>query len=245
MLKIVISFVLLLLYVGSAYANRHPTLGVPRELIGSDESMAKQNEVADRYGFMRIKNLDELRLFICAGILIRAVPTSEKPTYYLTARDNFRYARPWDIKFLNDISEKFFEFFGKPLKITELVRTEQYQKLLVRRGMSGADSRSPKRRSAHLVGAIDISKLPLTKEETGWLRDELIYWENEKMIEATEEIYNNTFHIMVSPAYLGPNVVIHKDEDLIKESGCKIQSTNKHAAKKQVHKKRKPIRKIR
>ena len=242
MLKIIIPIVLLLIPAVSAFANRHPTLGVPPDLIGSDESLAKQNEIADKYGFKRIKNLAELQVLICAGVLERVVSARENPTYYLTVEKRFRYARPWDVLFLNTISNRFFDSFGKPLKITELVRTEQYQKLLVRRGKSHADGSLPERRSAHLVGAIDISKRPLTKEEIEWLRDELVYWETEEMIEATEEIYNNTFHIMVFPSYLGTDVAVSRDEDVIKESGCEIRTTHKHPMKKQPHKKRKSVR---
>jgi len=186
--------------------------------------------------------LAELQLLICAGALEKVVQVRENPTYYLTVEKRFRYARPWDIQFLNDISKKFYGEFAKPWKVTELVRTEQYQKLLVRRGITHADGSSPDRRSAHLVGAIDISKRGLTDDEVKWLRDELVYWESEERIEATEEIYNNVFHIMVFPSYAGPDVIVPTDEDLIKESGCEMRITSKQTAKKKPPRKSKQVK---
>ena len=222
----VLALILLFLLASppNAYsANRYQALGVPKELVGSDESMAKQNEVADRHGFVRLKNLAELQLLVCAGALEQVLPARDKPGYYVTADRRFRYARPWGIQFLNDISKKFFDRFGKPLKITELVRTAGYQRLLVRRGMSHADGSLSERQSAHLVGAIDISKKPLATGEVRWLRGELVYLENKSLIEATEEIYNNAFHVMVFPSYAGLGAIITRDEEMIKKSGCEIQ----------------------
>ena len=233
-LRSVVTAILLLALTQTVFANRHPTLGVPPELIGNDESLALQNKVADKYGFKRIKNLAELQLLMCAGVLEKVVVARDNIAYYLTAEKRFRYARPEAVQFLNDFSKKFFERFGKPLKITELIRTGEYQRLLVRRGKTQADGSVLWRRSAHLTGsAFDISKKPLTSEEAGWLRDELVYWEAEERIEATEEIYYNTFHVMVFPSYSASDAIVASDEELIKESGCKTQ---KPAGKKSLRK---------
>lgn len=237
MLLVMFGFVTLLLVTPvNAFANRHPTLGVPPELIGSNRSLAKQNEVADKYGFIRVKNLDELQLLVCAGALKRVIPERENLTYYLAVEERFRYARPEVVKFLDDLLKKFFAEFVKPLKITELVRTEQYQKLLIRRGKTQADGSRLERRSSHLTGsAVDISRKPLISDEIKWLRDELVYWENEGLVEATEEIYSNAFHIMVFPSYSGPVVTQPSDEERIKNSGCK---TPKPIVQKSIPKKK-------
>lgn len=238
MLLIIFGFVILVLVtpVSTFADHRYVSLGVPPELIGSDESLAQQNEIADKYGFTRVKNLTELQLLVCAGALEKVVPARENPAYYITVEKRFRYARLEVAKFLDDLSKKFFAEFSRPLKITEFVRTEQYQKLLVRRGKTQADGRMPQRRSSHLTGsAFDISRKPLTSSEIKWLRDELVYWEAEDRIEATEEIYSNVFHVMVFPSYSGPDVIVLADSEMIKNSGCKTPKpvVKKFASKKQ------------
>ncbi len=171
----------------------------PQDLRGSPESLAKQNKVADLCKLSRFKDDRELQSFIARKLLVRVQDWTE--TYYVTTEERFRYLRPWAKDFLEGLAKKHNATFGKHLKVTSLVRTEAYQRMLVKRGISDADGETEDRRSAHLTGsAFDVSRRDMSFLERAWMRWELWSLKRKEVIEAVEEgRHNNTFHIMVVP----------------------------------------------
>lgn len=167
------------------------------ELKGSRASLARQNKVVDHYNLERIKSKTDLNSFIRRGILV-SIP--EHHYYELALENEFRFARPWVKKFLEDFSKEFFIKFGKPLKVTSLVRTRPDQLRLSAQGISDADGKSWYRQSSHLTGsALDISKRPMSKEEVNWICERFLSLKLKGVLEAVHEPHQNHFHIMVFP----------------------------------------------
>lgn len=169
------------------------------ELKGSRASLARQNEIADRYDLQRVKSRNNLKSLIKQEKLV-AIP--EHIYYELALEREFRFARPWVKKFLDDFSKEFFLKFRKPLKVTSLVRTKPDQLRLSAQGISDADGKSWHKQSSHLTGsALDISKRTMTKEEVSWTCERLLGLRRKGVIEAVHEPHNNHFHIMVFPNF--------------------------------------------
>lgn len=177
---------------GKSIVSCHP------ELCKTEESLARENAIADRFNLPRVKNDASLRKLVREKHLV-PVPTASK-TFFYRGYLKFRFTLPATRKFLEDFSERHYLFFRRPLKVTELVRTENYQRQLVRAGLTVADGKLSERRSTHLTGAtLDISKQNLTEEQIDWIRQELIRLREAGVVEAIEEKNNNTFHIFVVP----------------------------------------------
>ncbi|QQG45529.1 MAG: hypothetical protein HYW89_01155 [Candidatus Sungiibacteriota bacterium] len=189
------------LFLGVLHAKEE-CRGQPQILCGSDKSLAWQNEVADFYELPRVKDLKMLAALVQKGVFIR-IPLWDRG-FYLEGKTLRPFALPFTKAFMDDLAGRFFaESSGKSLKITSIVRTEKDQVRLLRRKISDADGKTPERRSVHTTGAaFDISKLPMSEGEVRWLRRVLVALEEELgVIEATEEMLNNAFHIMVFPWY--------------------------------------------
>ncbi|MBI4119388.1 MAG: hypothetical protein HY456_00900 [Parcubacteria group bacterium] len=188
-----------LLYAKPKPAKRIQQL--PAELIGSFEVLRAQNELADQYQLERMYGPDMLRQFIDIGKLV-SVPLKTEH-FYIVAPEGLSYLLPQAKKFLEDLAAEYNKAFGKRLKITELVRTNLYQqKQIVRRKLSVADCHIKDRCSLHLTGAaLDISKKDMSRDEVVWMRKRLVESERTGFIDATEEMKNNNFHIVVFPNY--------------------------------------------
>lgn len=212
-------FVLYLLhfiFASASYAEHSKTckLHSPyKELVGSSESLARQNEVADHAGLLRVKNYVELKELVKKKYFVSVARSSS--TYYYTGRTEYRFVLPFAFEFLKELAAEFYkETVKRPeedsrrvksggrLKISSLLRTENYQRWLAGIGISDANGEDDNHRSVHTTGAaFDISKKPMTKSQTEWLRNRLIEFERKGFIEATEEMCSNTFHVMVFPPH--------------------------------------------
>jgi hypothetical protein len=112
-----------------------------------------------------------------------------------------RYVRPWTKLFLERLGRQFHARFGKPLRVTSLVRTVAYQNALRRRNRNAASPYGPKR-SSHLTGAsLDISKKGMRAAEVAWLRRVLASIKEKGYLFAIEEFRQPNFHIMVYRNY--------------------------------------------
>ncbi len=159
-----------------------------------------QNEAADDDHLSRMDDADMTARWIRLGLL-HEVP-AQTDAYYLNAvRDDNRYLRPWSKLFLTRLSAQFLSHFGKPLRVTSLLRTENYQRRLMRRNGNAASPTGPKR-SSHLTGAsMDISKKGLTGRERDWLRRVLYSLRGKGYLYAIEEFHQPVFHVMVFRKY--------------------------------------------
>jgi len=133
-------------------------------LLGSAESLARQNTMADAEGLERILDEDDLADRIAQKLL---VPVPESPSLVVNGNltENHKYCRPWTADFLTDLARTHVARFGKPLEVSSAVRTVEYQKqLMLTNGNAAAaegDIVSP-----HLTGAtIDIVKHGMTRAE--------------------------------------------------------------------------------
>lgn len=183
----------------------------PRALMGTPAKLARQNRLADDYDLSRMDDPAEVRRLISSGRLV-AIPRSGRG-YYVDEtlgraygprkRTVLFYARPWVLRFLKAEGRRFRSAFpGRRLKVSSLVRTEEYQEILTHRNVNAARGEDPDRRSPHLTGAaVDISKKGMTAREIAWLRRRLVALQARGWIVGTEEMATNTFHIFVTPEY--------------------------------------------
>ena len=201
-----------LLAASSADARRprRAVLPVPAPLVGSSDSLARENEFADDEMLPRIADLDELRRMIGDGTLV-AVKESrhivfDKDLGILDPghAELYRCARPWVAKFLADFGPEARRALGRRLVIASLVRTEPYQSDLVKINSSAAAGTTPETRSTHLTGStVDISTKGLSWRQIRWLQRRLLAFEDAGRVQATQERHTRCFHVMVFPGYGG------------------------------------------
>ncbi|MDO8557936.1 MAG: DUF5715 family protein [bacterium] len=170
----------------------------PNELKGSQDLLLCQNRIANDAGWWRMENAKVLGEHVGLKLLV-SVPRKTR-TYFLSKVPRpLRYLRPGAGRFLEDIARQHHAQFQKRIKITSLVETVQ-SKTAQRKKNPSAASPHGDRRSLHLTGAaFDISLKPMTQKERLWMRELLVSYEMAGLIDATEEINANCFHIFVLP----------------------------------------------
>lgn len=169
-------------------------------LRATRESQIIQNQRADGDHLSRMEN-DTMaarwkRLELLAPI------ASKTSTYYLhNIPKSSRYLRPWAKLFLARLSRQYRSRFGKPLRVTSLLRTAQRQQALRRRNGNAAPVTGPKR-SSHLTGAsLDISKKGMSRAQRDWMRRVLLSLNDKGYVFAIEENQQPNFHVMVYRRY--------------------------------------------
>jgi len=176
---------------------------MPPPLLGSHDSLVRQNERSEADNLERIEDDDDLADRIAGGMLV-PVPVSTALTVNGNLPENRRYCRPWTASFLADLSRAHAAQFHSPLLVTSAVRTVEYQKELARVNGNAAaaegDIASP-----HLTGAtIDIAKQGLSRKEVAWMRARLLPLEDAGKIDVEEEFQQSCFHITVYKSYVEP-----------------------------------------
>jgi hypothetical protein len=169
-------------------------------LRGSRESMLRQNELIDRLQLPRIADEDEL---LSLEVRQNLVPVSESPALSLVPSLDVtrRYCRSWTRQFITDISEAYYQQFGKPLWVTSLVRTVEQQHRLRRYNRNAAPAEGDIT-SSHLAGvAVDIAKGRMTLRERQWINRYILPLQQAGLVEAAEERRQACYHIMVSDRY--------------------------------------------
>lgn len=169
---------------------------------GTHEILVHQNQMALADGLDRIEDdgqLSEMRRYK----LLVSLPDNDSIWVNEAMPANRRYARPWTVRFLNDLSRAHYARFHTPLVITSAVRTVEFQRHLVRINGNAApptgDIASP-----HLYGqAIDLGKRGMSVTEIAWMRAYLSPVETAGKIDVEEEFQQSCFHISVYRRYLG------------------------------------------
>lgn len=165
------------------------------------DSQVVQNTQADADRLARLEDREMLDRFARLELLSE-LPVRADGYYLHGIPDANRYARPWTKLFIERLGQQFSSRFGKPLRVTSLVRTVAYQNALRRRNGNAASPYGPKR-SSHLTGAsLDISKKGLRASEINWLRQVLASLKDRGYLFAIEEFKQPNFHIMVYRNYL-------------------------------------------
>lgn len=163
-------------------------------------SQAEQNRLADIDHLSRMKDKEMVqrwaRLQLLSPVKVR---TSD---YYVHAvPEDYRYLRPWAYVFLQRLGKQFRSRFGRPLRVTSMLRTVSYQRALARRNGNAAPSTGPKA-SVHLTGAcLDISKKDMTRTHQSWMRNVLANLRQKGYLYAIEEFRQPVFHILVHRRY--------------------------------------------
>jgi hypothetical protein len=169
-------------------------------LVGSHESLVRQNERTEADGLERIEDDTQLNELRRQKALV-PVPVSLQLRVNEGLPLNRRYCRPWTATFLVDLARAHALRFRRSLQVNSAVRTVEYQRHLMSVNGNAApadgDIASP-----HLSGAtIDIAKKGLSMSEISWMRAYLLPLEQAGKIDVEEEFYQSCFHITVYKSY--------------------------------------------
>ena len=141
----------------SALAFQQEAAAQSRLLVATALSPIVQNARADEDELSRITDNEMLERFVASGYLV-PVPADGKHYYLKAVPGSYRYVRPWSKRFLDQTSAQFYSKFHERLRVTSLVRTEDFQERLARFNGNAAPASGPTQ-SSHLTGAtMDISK---------------------------------------------------------------------------------------
>lgn len=163
-------------------------------------SQSIQNKRADQDHLSRMENDEMVERWARLKLLV-PVPAKTSSYYLHAVRGQNRYLRPWAHLFLDRLSTQYQARFGRPMRVTSLLRTATYQRSLQGRNGNAAAAVGPKR-SAHLTGAcLDISKKGMTGAQVAWVRNVLSSLRAKKYLYAVEEFQQPVFHILVHRDY--------------------------------------------
>jgi hypothetical protein len=154
-------------------------------LLGSHESLLRQNEEAREHDFSYLRTSADVRDYVQQGLLVRLPGNSD---YELAGDEvSFPYARPEVKTFIERLADQYHGACGEPLVVTSLTRPI---------------TRQPPNASAisvHPTGmAVDLRR----SDSSGcrqWLETVLLDLENKGVIEATREQYPPHYHVAVFP----------------------------------------------
>ena len=176
---------------------------MPPPLVGSLESLVRQNDKTEADNLERIEDEDDLADRIARKMLV-PVPASAALTVNENLPESHRYCRPWTARFLSDLARVHGAEFHRPLEVSSAVRTVEYQKQLMETNGNAAPA-DGEIASPHLTGAtIDLAKHGMSREEIGWLRSWLLPLQAAGKIDVEEEFQQACFHITVYKSYLPP-----------------------------------------
>jgi hypothetical protein len=153
-------------------------------LLGSHESLLRQNEEAREHDFTYLRTTADVRDYAQQGILVRLPGNAD---YELADEVSFPYARPEVKTFVERLSDQYHSACGERLVVTSLTRP-------ITRQPANASAIS-----VHPTGmAIDMRR----SDSSGcrlWLETVLLDLENKGVIEATREQYPPHYHVAVFP----------------------------------------------
>jgi hypothetical protein len=156
-----------------------------QSLLGSRESLLRQNEEAQGHDFTYLKTSADVRGFISQGLLVRLRGNSD---YQIASGYvSFPYARPEVKLFIERLSDQYHEACGERLVVTSLTRPLTRQPpnashLSVHPTGMAADLRRSNRASCRL-----------------WLEDTLLLLEGKGVVEATREQHPPHYHVTLFP----------------------------------------------
>lgn len=165
-------------------------------LVGSSSALQAQNKRANHQDYSRLTERD-LAYFKKHKLLVR-LPSNEYVKIDRRLPRKYRWCRPETRAYILSLGKQYHAQFGKPIRINSAVRTVERQAELKRTNGNAARATSGLKRSSHLTGAtIDIAKIGMSTRELRWMRGKLLEHEAARRIEATEEMRQSVFHVMV------------------------------------------------
>ncbi|HVT58295.1 MAG TPA: DUF5715 family protein [Thermoanaerobaculia bacterium] len=156
-----------------------------QSLLGSHESMARQNQVAQQHDYAYLRTPHDVSLAIDAGTL---VPVSGNEDYELAMDEvSYPYARAEVKMFLEQLAHAYRLECGEPLVVTSLTRP------ITRQPWNASPI------SVHPTGmAVDLRRTD-RRACRQWLESTLLALEAGGMIEATRELWPAHYHLAVFP----------------------------------------------
>jgi hypothetical protein len=156
-----------------------------QSLIGSHDSMLRQNLVAQQHDYSYLRTPEDVRLAVDDGTL---VPVTGNDDYQLATDEvSFHCARPEVKAFLEQLSEGYHAECGEPLVVTSLTRPITRQ------------PRNASPISVHPTGmAIDLRRSD-RRSCRNYIERTLLALKAEGMVEAIRESYPPHYHVAVFP----------------------------------------------
>lgn len=195
-------------------------LYVPPPMRGSHAILVRQNRRNDAEDLSRIQNKSQLVAMKDAGYLVD-LPESRELRVDSDLPDVRSCARPWTVKFLENLAHAHYVRFHRPLKVTSAARTVAFQRRLMRVNANAAPVKGMIA-SPHLSGAaVDISKKGLSLSEIAWMRAYLLPLQEEGKIDVEEEFYQACFHINVYQSYVPKHKKTHRSPATLLATGVR------------------------
>lgn len=195
-------------------------LYVPPPMRGSHAILVRQNRRNDAEDLSRIQNKSQLVAMKDAGYLVD-LPESRELVVDQDLPDVRSCARPWTVKFLENLAHAHYVRFHRPLKVTSAARTVAFQRRLMRVNANAAPVKGMIA-SPHLSGAaVDISKKGLSLSEIAWMRAYLLPLQEEGKLDVEEEFYQACFHINVYQSYVPKHKKHHRSPAALLATGVR------------------------
>jgi hypothetical protein len=156
-----------------------------QSLMGSRDSLLRQNVEARDHDFTYLRTSSDVRSFARKGLLVRLRGNSD----YRLASDyvSFPYARPEVKLFIERLADQYREACGERLYITSLTRPITRQ------------PRNASHLSVHPTGmAVDLRRSHRSSCRS-WLEETLLYLEGRDVLEATREKHPPHYHVTLFP----------------------------------------------
>ncbi|HET9212564.1 MAG TPA: DUF5715 family protein, partial [Thermoanaerobaculia bacterium] len=155
-----------------------------QSLLGSHDSLLRQNQEAREHDFTYLRTSADVRDFTQQGLLVRLPGDTD---YELADDVSFPYARPEVKTFIERLSSQYHDACGERLVVTSLTRP-------ITRQPANASAIS-----VHPTGmAVDLRR----SDSSGcrqWLETVLLDLEGKGVLEATREQYPPHYHVAVFP----------------------------------------------
>jgi hypothetical protein len=161
------------------------TLTDAQSLLGSRESLQRQNEQAQAHGFTYLRTTADVRDYAKRGVLVRLRGNAD---YDLESDEvSFPYARPEVKLFVETLAEQYRAACGEKLVVTSLTRpiTRQPHNASVL--------------SVHPTGMAADLRRSSSSACRSWLESTLLDLEGKSVLEATKEQYPPHYHVALFP----------------------------------------------
>ena len=195
-----------------------------QSLLGSRESLLRQNEEAQDHDFTYLRTASDVRDFARRGLLVRLTGNSD----YRLASDNvsFPYARPEVKLFVERLADQYHDACGERLTVTSLTRP------ITRQPPNASHL------SVHPTGMAADLRRSSRASCRGWLESTLLDLEGKGVLEATREQWPPHYHVTLYPnpylRYLdrndAPRVQIAKASPPSKASKGRATVASHHSA---------------
>jgi hypothetical protein len=157
-----------------------------QSLVGSRESLLRQDQEAQTEGFTYLRTAADVRDYARRGILVRVSGNADYDVE--TDEVSFPYARPEVKLFIERLADQYRSACGEKLVVTSLTRPITRQ------------PRNASVLSVHPTGmAADLRRSSSTSCRT-WLEATLLDLEGRNVLEATKEQYPPHYHVALFPA---------------------------------------------